>query len=141
MQKEKPKYPKRPRIGYFSYEGHYSYFITICTNSKREVFVSSEAVNLVLDYLKMAASQCNFQVYTYCFMPDHLHLLIVADNEKSDLKEFLRIFKQKSSYCLSVKQKVYRTNRTKKDGGTEHEKRDNPYGIAKCLRAKGTFRG
>lgn len=98
MQQDKPKHPKRPRIGYFSYKGYYSYFITICTDSKKHVFVSGTVVDLVLSLLKEISSQFNFHVYTYCFMPDHLHILIVAEDENADLKSFLKMFKQKSGY-------------------------------------------
>lgn len=31
-------------------------------------------------------------------MPDHLHLLVVGEDDKSDLKKFINLFKQKSGY-------------------------------------------
>ena len=34
---------------------------------------------------------------SYCFMPDHLHLLLSGD-KTSSLKDFMRAFKQKSSF-------------------------------------------
>ena len=37
-------------------------------------------------------------VIAYCFMPDHLHLLVEGTDPESRLLEFVRIFKQRSSF-------------------------------------------
>ena len=37
-------------------------------------------------------------VIAYCFMPDHLHLLVEGTDPASKLTEFVRIFKQRSSF-------------------------------------------
>ena len=37
-------------------------------------------------------------VIAYCFMPDHLHLLVEGTDPASQLTEFVRIFKQRSSF-------------------------------------------
>ena len=37
-------------------------------------------------------------VIAYCFMPDHLHLLVEGTNPASTLTEFVRVFKQRSSF-------------------------------------------
>ncbi len=100
---EEQKYPKRPRIGYFSYKGHFAYFITICTDFKKVIFVSEEQVELVLEILKQTSKKHDFNVYAYCFMPDHLHLLLLAEESGSSLKDFLREFKQKSSFYYKKK--------------------------------------
>jgi putative transposase len=39
-----------------------------------------------------------FGVITYCFMPDHSHLLVEGQDDQSDLQEFLRIWKQCSEF-------------------------------------------
>jgi len=103
MAEENKQYPKRPRIKYFSYKGSFSYFLTICTDSKKEIFISKEIFELVFNHLKDISNQFGFQIYAYCFMPDHLHLLVFADNEKASLKEFLKMFKQKSGYYYKQK--------------------------------------
>lgn len=98
MEENIKKYPKRPRIKEFDYSGIYSYFITICTDMKKAVFVSDEIFNAILLLLKEAAERYGFEVYAYCFMPDHLHLLLVAESENVSLKEFIKLFKQKSGF-------------------------------------------
>jgi REP-associated tyrosine transposase len=37
-------------------------------------------------------------VIAYCFMPDHLHLLVEGTDPASTLTEFVRVFKQRSSF-------------------------------------------
>ena len=39
-----------------------------------------------------------FLIWAYCFMPDHLHLLIEGNSENSDMREFIGQFKQASAY-------------------------------------------
>lgn len=45
-----------------------------------------------------AATECGFELITYCFMPDHLHLLIGGVVEDACMKRFARIAKQYSGY-------------------------------------------
>ena len=39
---------------------------------------------------------CAFPVY--CFMPDHLHILAEGRDQGSDLKKFISVFKQRTSF-------------------------------------------
>ena len=47
--------------------------------------------------LESAARSTGFGLLAYCFMPDHLHLL-VQGSEGSDLARFIKVFKQASSF-------------------------------------------
>jgi putative transposase len=96
--KEPISYPKRPRVKYFSYKGQFAYFITICTSLKKNVFVSKIAFESVYGYLLDTSKDFNFEIYAYCFMPDHLHLLLVAGEEAADLNKFIKTFKLKSAF-------------------------------------------
>ena len=88
---------KRNRLEHFNYKGNYRYFLTICIQKGKEYFKRQEAVNLVLEYLKTSAAVFKGQVLAYCFMPDHLHQLILG-NEGFSLLKFVKDFKQKSGY-------------------------------------------
>jgi putative transposase len=88
---------KRIRIKDFDYKGSHAYFITICTFDKQPYFISSQIVENHITHLKKEAAELNLSIYAYCFMPDHLHLLLIG-NEDSDLMKFIKIFKQKSGY-------------------------------------------
>lgn len=43
----------------------------------------------------------NFKVWAYCFMPDHLHLVLEGDAENADLNKYISSFKQISGYRYS----------------------------------------
>ena len=41
----------------------------------------------------------DFEVVAYCFMPDHLHILISARTENADVTAFMKRFKQLTGYA------------------------------------------
>ncbi|MEE8638646.1 MAG: transposase [Candidatus Margulisiibacteriota bacterium] len=88
---------KRIRIKDFNYMGSYVYFITICTFDKQIYFKDAEIVGKLLCNLKQEADRFFCSIYAYCFMPDHLHLLLIGD-EEANLMKCIKIFKQKSGY-------------------------------------------
>jgi len=92
-------FPKRPRLKGFDYKGTHAYFITILTCKRQEVFTSFEAVNKVLSILGETILP-DFNIAAYCFMPDHLHLLLLSKSPKSDLKRVIKDFKQKSGFMF-----------------------------------------
>lgn len=47
------------------------------------------------------AAAASISIPAYCFMPDHLHLLVEGDTMESDLRRFMSSFKQKSGYAFS----------------------------------------
>src|SRR5438045_1224366 len=85
----------------FSYQGLHRYFLTFCTNHRARVFTSNEVVDLVIAQISRAAQENAFAVIAYCFMPDHLHLLIEARSDASDAKAFIKAAKQYSGFYYS----------------------------------------
>ncbi len=60
-------------------------------------FEAESWVTHCVQALRASANKYAFLVYAYCFMPDHLHLLV--DNESgADLVQFMRYFKQLTGY-------------------------------------------
>ena len=49
------------------------------------------------EMLEDTGRSCSFHILAYCFMPDHLHLLVEGD-ESADLAQFVKTFKQTSSF-------------------------------------------
>jgi putative transposase len=88
-----------PRLSTFDYVGLYRYFLTICVAPRREVFIDCDSVDLVLSQLRRSASVRHFAVIAYCFMPDHIHLLVEGLTDDADLRNFMRVFKQQSSFA------------------------------------------
>jgi putative transposase len=100
-------FPKRSRLRDFEYKGTHAYFLTILTKNRGVYFKDPKVVNGLVDILNEAALSERFKVLTYCFMPDHLHLLVIGEDVESDLKKFVSFFKQKSGYWFK---KSYKEN-------------------------------
>jgi len=62
------------------------------------VFVDDQPVSLVVAHLSRTADDHGFSVIAYCLMPDHIHALIEGRHPAADFREFVRIFKQRSSF-------------------------------------------
>jgi len=87
----------------FDYVGLYRYFLTFCTDNKHKHFVVREHVDAVLEQILRSASDTGFATVAYCFMPDHVHLLIEAQSEASDCRQFIKRAKQFSGYYFKQK--------------------------------------
>jgi putative transposase len=88
-----------PRLKTFDYLGFYRYFVTICTYDRVTVFIDDQSVDHVLMHLSRTADDQRFSVVAYCFMPDHVHMLVEGIHFAADFREFVRIFKQRSSFA------------------------------------------
>jgi putative transposase len=94
----KEPFPKRPRLKNFDYIGTYVYFVTILTKDRATYFKEVEVVGGSISILNETARTERFNILTYCFMPDHLHLLVQGIDDHSNLRKFIGFFKQKSGY-------------------------------------------
>jgi putative transposase len=94
----KEPYPKRPRLRDFDYIGTHAYFLTILTKDRGVYFNDTEIVSHLISLLLETAKSERFDILAYCFMPDHLHILVMGRDGKSDLKRFMDLFKQKAGY-------------------------------------------
>lgn len=90
--------PKRPRLKTFAYLGPYRYFLTFCTADRHGAFVVAAIVNLVLSQIVRAAAERGFAIIAYCFMPDHVHLLVEGTAPDSDMRQFCGLAKQYSAF-------------------------------------------
>jgi len=90
------EYPKH--LPAFSYVGYHAYSLTFCARDRARLFTSSESVYLVRSQILRAAESESFDVVAYCFMPDHLHLVVQGAREDSDLKAFVKLAKQLSGF-------------------------------------------
>ena len=86
------------RLEGFDYLGPYAYFLTFCVFERRPVFVTPGHVEAVLTQILRAAAEEAFAVIAYCFMPDHLHLLVRGETDVSNCRRFIALAKQLSGY-------------------------------------------
>jgi putative transposase len=93
------KYKPKPHLKDFDYKGCYRYFVTICTDRKKNFFVkNNHLIEKMSDLLDQTGKKQFFTVWVYCFMPDHLHILVEGTTVHSDLKKFVKEFKQLTGY-------------------------------------------
>ena len=85
----------------FNYIGLHRYSLTFCTHHRQHLFVREPVVTLVLSQISRAAVEQEFVVIAYCFMPDHVHLLVEGRSEASDCKRLIARAKQYSGYHYS----------------------------------------
>ncbi len=86
-----------PRLRSFPYKGSFAYSLTICCDCRKPLLTGPDRIAKLRALLEDCADKHHFQIWAYCFMPDHLHLL-VSGNGDSSLKDFIKLFKQASGY-------------------------------------------
>ena len=91
------KLRKSPRLTDFHYVGPFAYILTLVTRHRAPLFSDRAAVDAALDSLGRSCSRYRFLLHAYCFMPNHLHLLVSGSGDSS-LADFVRHFKQLSGY-------------------------------------------
>ena len=92
---------RRPRLNPALYIGLQRYFLTFCTAQRRACLITSDAVTCVHDQILLAVALFDMEEIAYCFMPDHLHLLVEGRSEASDALGFIHRAKQLSAYEFS----------------------------------------
>jgi REP element-mobilizing transposase RayT len=78
------------------YVGPARYFLTFCTLGRLPVFRDPEIVAMTLAQFRTTAAQEGFAILAYCLMPDHVHLLVEALADTSDLRRFVKLGKQRA---------------------------------------------
>ena len=120
-----------PRVPGFPYTGPYRYFLTFCTRDRTRVFTSREAVGSALEQIRRTAAAERFAIIAYCFMPDHVHLLVEGTHGDSDLRRFAKLAKQRSgaAHAQATGERLWQ------EGYYEHVLRveENTRGVARYL--------
>jgi len=92
---------RRPhRFPGFSYRGQYRYLLTFCTANRVPLFASTELVQTALARIRQTSREEGFAIVAYCFMPDHMHMVVTGQNPDADLRRFAKIAKQRVVYSL-----------------------------------------
>ena len=87
-----------PRLEGFSYVGLRQYFLTICTHERLRHFTSETLVRDVYAQFLRTGRENGIAILAYCFMPDHVHLLVEAARDDADLEAFVATAKQRAAY-------------------------------------------
>ena len=89
------------RLPGFEYHGHFVYALTLAAFARQPRFEDARVVSEVHRIFCAAADKWTFQILAYCYMPDHLHLLLVGQEEDADLRGMMHDAKQRSGYWYS----------------------------------------
>ena len=92
----KPRRPS-PRLDTFSYQGSFAYHLILNTRGGLPRCEDGPLVASCLECLAVSASRYAFEIAAYCFMPDHLHLLVVGGHQ-APLVRFVQHFKQATGH-------------------------------------------
>ena len=83
-----------------AYHGEMTVSVTMCVKARKPLFIDAYIVTQFVRILENAARRWSCWVI-YCFMPDHLHLVIHGSNPDANLWRMLVEFKQKTGFWLS----------------------------------------
>jgi REP-associated tyrosine transposase len=104
-----PAVSRLPRLKDFDYRGRHSYFLTFCTHKRKTAFDDTSVASMVVDQVLRSAKRFEFDVFAYCVMPDHVHLLVHGRTDRADLHRFVKRVKQSSgqTYARSMKESLW----------------------------------
>jgi putative transposase len=100
-----PTREKKHRLPLEYYRGKAVVSFSICLKNRVCLFNDSEIVKGFIAILKDVINSEECLVPVYCFMPDHLHLLIIGLTDNADLLKIVAKFKQKTGYWLAGQKK------------------------------------
>jgi len=95
-----PLHRRVARLSPENYFGRQAYFVTICCDHRAPFLRTPATAQSVLALLLQCAATHSFLLHAYCLMPDHSHVLAEALHDRSDLREFIRVFKQRSAFAF-----------------------------------------
>jgi putative transposase len=92
----------RPRrLDAFDYAGFYRYHVRIATWNRVRHFTDGEVAGMACGRLLTCAATCEVAVNAYCFMPDHVHLLLAGRCPDARLRMFVGAWKQNTRYAFT----------------------------------------
>ncbi len=91
---------RRPnRLALSTYAGPVVVLLTLATADRRRHFAAPRWAILGLRVLERVAERRRALVFAYCFMPDHVHLVVQVAGEGS-VVDFVKEFKQRTGYAF-----------------------------------------
>jgi REP-associated tyrosine transposase len=88
---------KNIRLAPQNYVGQQIYFVIICCQARRNIFTDPQRCSWLLEILRSESAARNFAIHAYCVMPDHVHFLAEGLQLSSNLLNFIKSFKLKTS--------------------------------------------
>ena len=87
---------------------HQPYFVSCSVVHWQKAFNDSEYCNILIESLTYCQAHKGLIIYGWCFMPDHIHLII--GTHKNPMQDIMRDFKSYTSQYISKKMMKHRAN-------------------------------
>jgi putative transposase len=78
-------------------------FPDVLHSQQRPLFTDQTIVNDLVQHLLRTCVERQFELVAYCFMPDHLHLLVQGIREDSQLPKFCEVLRQRLAHSYAQK--------------------------------------
>ena len=78
------------------------YFITTCTNNRRQVLARDEVAKVLVDEWRVGHGQHGWAVGRYVIMPDHVHFFCRPERDGKKLSEFVGFWKSYTSRRINA---------------------------------------
>ena len=88
---------KQNRLDLDVYREPGRFFVTITTHNRRAWFQRPDVVGHCTKALRSACQDAGFTLSAFCFMPDHLHVLVTSEG-RTDLVRLVKEFKQATAW-------------------------------------------
>ncbi len=82
------------------YTGEAIVAFSACLAARDCLFSDIQVAEVFTADLRMAAARHSCVVVAYCFMPDHLHVVLQGTSHEADLWRAMVLFKQRTGYWL-----------------------------------------
>jgi putative transposase len=92
---------KRHRLPEAAYYGRKTVSFTACAENRRRGFDDPDLVAAFVPHLTDAARETGCVVPIYCFMPDHLHVVVLGLDDASRPKRAMELFKHDTGMWLA----------------------------------------
>ena len=89
------------RAPFFDYLGLHRYSLTLCTARRQRCFTDAGVVWSVHAQILRSSAVEWFAILAYCYMPDHLHLLVEGVTADAHLPRFVVRFRQGTGHILA----------------------------------------
>jgi putative transposase len=92
---------RRPsRLPGFDYTGFHRYHLRFATAGRARLFTAANVVMTCCEQLLRTCEDEQFELLAYCFMPDHLHVMLQGAAADADLRRCARAAKQRIGFNL-----------------------------------------
>jgi len=84
------------RLRGFDYRTPHAYHLTWGTARRKPLLIDTGLVRPLIEQLEREAKNGEMTLYAYCFMPDHVHLLLSPEGGQ-DVESFIQSYKSKTT--------------------------------------------